>query len=43
VFRAPAATGAAASVGGNPLAAALVGGALARAGVLVGGLAGRRR
>ena len=42
MFRAPAATGAAASLGGNPLAAALVGAAIALAGVLVGWLAGRR-
>jgi carbon monoxide dehydrogenase subunit G len=43
VFRAPAAAGPAAALGGNPLAAALVGAGIALAGVLVGWLAGRRR
>jgi uncharacterized protein len=43
VFRAPAAAGPAGALGGNPLAAALVGAAIALAGVLVGWLAGRRR
>lgn len=43
VFRAPSAAGPAAGLGGNPLAAALVGAAIALAGVLVGWLAGRRR
>lgn len=43
VFRAPAAAGPVAALGGNPLAAALVGAGIALAGVLVGWLAGRRR
>jgi uncharacterized protein len=43
VFRAPAAASPAAALSGNPLAAALVGAAIALAGVLVGWLAGRRR
>jgi hypothetical protein len=43
VFRAPAAAVSTGALGGNPLAAALVGAAIALAGVLVGWLAGRRR
>jgi uncharacterized protein len=43
VFRAPAAAAPTGALGGNPLAAALVGAAIALAGVLVGWLAGRRR
>jgi carbon monoxide dehydrogenase subunit G len=43
VFRAPAASGPASTLAGNPLGAALVGAAIALAGVLVGWLAGRRR
>jgi carbon monoxide dehydrogenase subunit G len=43
VFRAPAAAASSGALGGNPLAAAVVGAAIALAGVLVGWLAGRRR
>jgi carbon monoxide dehydrogenase subunit G len=43
VFRAPAAASPAAALSGNPLAAALVGAAIALAGVLVGWLIGGRR
>jgi carbon monoxide dehydrogenase subunit G len=43
VFRAPSAPSAAGALAGNPLGAALVGAAIALAGVLVGWLAGRRR